>query len=116
MLLGIVAPSMAFADPNNNHNNSNTVAPAAPTNAPEGAATVDQQQQPTQQTKAKSKTVTKPREKSMLDSQSDNSPINYLRKAFSSDDDSTSGLPSGTSGTVTQAVKLLVAAALSTIM
>jgi len=64
--------------------------------------------------KPKSKAVTKPREKSILDADVLDSPMSYLRDAFSTEGED-ADIPVR-SGAVTVAVKALVASLLSTII
>lgn len=64
--------------------------------------------------KGKQKASTKPRDKSVLDAEVLESPIGYLKNAFSSEEDSADAAPS--SNAVMLTVKALVATLLSTIM
>ncbi|GAB3525852.1 hypothetical protein GCM10027443_00360 [Pontibacter brevis] len=64
--------------------------------------------------KAKEKVSTKPREKSILDTEVLESPMAYFKNAFSSDEDDSDAEAS--SDAITIALKALVATLLSTIM
>ncbi|WP_242921901.1 hypothetical protein [Pontibacter liquoris] len=65
--------------------------------------------------KPKPKAVTKPRERSVLDAEVLDSPIAYLRDAFSSEEEEEADVPVR-SGAVMMTVKAMVAALLSTII
>lgn len=110
LLLCLVIVPTAQANTNNNGGNTTTTTQQATTQSSAGAAVTDN----TDPVKGKQKVSTRPREKSILDSEVLESPMAYFRNAFSSEEDSADAAPS--SGAVMTAVKALVATLLSTIM
>lgn len=124
LLCMIVVPA---AQANTGTNGGASVASVEGTGS-NGGATVTANAQQTQHTngqsaataatndpaKGKQKVSTKPRDKSVLDAEVLESPIGYLKNAFSSEEDSADAAPS--SNAVMLTVKALVATLLSTIM
>lgn len=106
LLCMIVMPTTQAHASNGNGNNGSTTT-AAPQQAPE--------QQKASATKATpAKKTTKPREKSVLDSEVLESPISYFRDAFSSGEDESD--TASRSSAVVITVKTLIATLLSTVM
>lgn len=108
VLLCMVLVPAAQANTNNNGNSAATqhteAQQATPVVAPGNAPA----------TKAKPKAATQPRQKSVLDAEVLESPFEYFRNAFSSEEDEADVAPN--SGTVMITVKALVATLLSTIL
>lgn len=111
ILLCMIIVPVAQANDNSGATTAATVAQAAPQSTATTAAAADSPKT----TKPKAKVAaTKPRDKSVLDTEVLDSPISYFKHAFSSEEDDASA--SSNNGAVVITVKALVATLLSTIM
>ncbi|RDV13063.1 hypothetical protein DXT99_21430 [Pontibacter diazotrophicus] len=114
LLLCMIIVPTAQASTNNNGGASTTSTAATVSEQTNSQSAVTAVAGDTNPAKAKQKVITKPPEKSMLDTEVLASPMAYFKNAFSSEEDSADS--ASNTNVVMLAVKALIATLLSTIM